>query len=75
MPKKQAMTLSCVNYVVNNLMRTRQVARVSYPISGHNLVTGYIMGLNPDSTRSVILTPPRRMVAITELAKEVVGCR
>ena len=65
MPVKQAMALFCVKYVGNNLMCTRRVARVIYPISGHNLVTGYIMGLNPDGTRSVRLTHPRRMVTIT----------
>ena len=58
------MALSHVKYVVNNLMRMRQVARVSYPISGHNLVNGYIMGLNPDRTRSFILTHPCKMVVI-----------
>ena len=53
---KQAMALSHVEYFVNNLMRTRWVVRVSYPIFGHNIVTSYIMGLNPDGTRSFILT-------------------
>ena len=59
------MALSRVKYVVNNLMRLIRVARVSNPISGHYLVTGYIMGLNTDGTCSVILTHPRIMVAIT----------
>ena len=65
MPMKEAMDLSRVQYVVNNLMITRRVARVSYLISGHNLVTRYIMGLNPGGTRSVILTHPSRMLVIT----------
>ena len=65
MPMKQAIALSHVKYVVNNLLRMRRVDRVSYPISGHNIVNGYIMGLNPDGTCSVILNHPRRMVAIT----------
>ena len=65
MPVKQAMLLSRANYIVNNLMVTRRVNRAGYPVSGHNIVTGYIMGLNPDGTCSVRLTHPRRMVAIT----------
>ena len=56
MSVKQAMSLSCVKCVVNNLMGARQVARAVYPVSGQNLVAGYIMGLNPDGTRSVRLT-------------------
>ena len=48
---KYAMVLSCVKYVGNKLMRTIRVAKVIYLISGHNIVTGYIMGLNPDGTR------------------------
>ena len=75
MPVKQAMALFFVKYVGNNLMCTRRVARVIYPISGHNLVTGYIMVLNPDGTRSFRLKYPCRMVAITYMAKEVVGYR
>ena len=59
------MSLSRVKYVAHNLMGTRRVVRVGYPVSGHNLVNGYIMGLNPDGTRSVRLTHPRIMVAIT----------
>ena len=34
------MALSRVKYIVINLMRMRRVERVSYLISGHNLVTG-----------------------------------
>ena len=44
------MALSRVNYVVKNFNGMRRVARAGYPVSGHNLVTGYIMGLNPDGT-------------------------
>ena len=62
---KQVMALSCVKYVVNNLMVVRRVARAGYPVSGHNLVTGYIMEINPDGTCSFILTHPRRILAIT----------
>ena len=47
------MALSRVKYVVNKLMGTSQVARVGYLISGHNIATGYIMGLNPNGTCSV----------------------
>ena len=50
------MALSRVKYVVNKLMGTSQVARVGYLISGHNIATGYIMGLNPNGTCSVRLT-------------------
>ena len=56
MPVKQAMSLSHIKYVVNNLMGTRRVARAGYTVSGHNIVTGYITRLNPDGTCSVRLT-------------------
>ena len=59
------MAISRVKHVVNNLMNTRRVVRVIYLISGYNLVTRYIMVLNPDGTRSVRLTQPRKMVAMT----------
>ena len=65
------MALSRVNYGVNNLMRTRRVDRVSYPISGHNLVTGYIMVLNPDRTRSVRLTKSTPFYYTTILTYEI----
>ena len=67
------MALSREKYVVTNLMRKIRVTKVSYLISGHNLVTRYIMELNPDGTSSVRLTPPIRMVTITYLANEVVA--
>ena len=53
---KYAMGISSVKYVVDHLMSTRLVTRVSYLISGHNLVTCYIMGPNYYVTSSVILT-------------------
>ena len=75
MPVKQYMALSHVKYVVNNLMRTRRVARVSYPISGHNLVTGYIMGLNLDRTCSVRLTGSVYcMEIIVSIVRDIPGC-
>ena len=49
------MALSRVKYIVNNLMSMRRVARESYLVSGHNLVTSYIMVLNHDRTHSVRL--------------------
>ena len=41
-------------------MGTKRVDRAVYAVFGHNLVTGYIMGLNTDGTRSVRSTviPP-----------------
>ena len=69
------MALSCVKFVFDNLMSTIELARVSYLISDHNLVTRYIMRPNPDGTRSVIFTHPHIMVTITSFSNEVVGQR
>ena len=52
---KWAMDLSGVKYVVNNLMSTRYLARVSYLISGYNIVTRYIMVPNPNGNPQVRL--------------------
>ena len=64
MPLKQAMALSCVKNVVNNLMGTIRVARAGYPVSGHNIVTCYIMRLNDDGTCSVRLTISMTLISI-----------
>ena len=65
------MAIYRVKHIANDLLITRRVARVSYLISAHNLVTRYIIGLNPDGTRSVKFT--KRKSESTKSDPEDVG--